>query len=291
MNCACVASPLRVSNPIVLIILAGLPFGLLWRMRRTLAILMLLLFAGVAEAEPVHFPSKTVGSVSAGPEISGWLYRPAGAGPFPAIVLAHTCGGVNEHTEMWAKRLVGWGYVVLAPDSFGPRGEKNVCARGNVVSGNMRVADMAGALDFLSAQPFVQHDRIGLIGHSHGGWTTVRSVQKNYGLAARGLRAAVAYYPSCTAAFDIHVDLPLLILIGDKDDWTPADSCRKLQAAGFDKPELVQVVYYPNARHSFDYNVPDRSAFGHRLGYDPAAAPDAEARTRTFFEKYLISRP
>ena len=98
-------------------------------MRRALAILLLLLSTGVAAAEPVHFPSKAVGSVSAGPEIPGWLYRPAGAGPFPAIVLAHTCGGVGEHTEMWARRLVGWGYVVVVPDSFGPRGRAECLCR------------------------------------------------------------------------------------------------------------------------------------------------------------------
>jgi len=259
-------------------------------MIRLLAIALLVLAAGSAQAQSVHFPSVAVANVAAGPEITGWLYRPSGAGPFPAIVLAHTCGGVNEQTDMWGKRLAGWGYVVVAPDSFGPRGEKNVCARGNLVSGNMRVADVAGAIDFLNAQPFVRKGQIGLIGHSHGGWTTVRAVQKNYGLAQRGLKAAVAYYPSCNAAFDTHVEVPLLILIGDRDDWTPADSCRKLQAAGFDRPDLVEAVYYPNARHSFDYNVPDRTAFGHRLGYDTAAAPDAEARTRAFFEKYLPTR-
>ena len=141
----------------------------------------------------------------------------------------------------------------------------------------------------LRSRTSIQRDRIGLIGHSHGGWTTVRAAQKNYGLAQRGLKAAVAYYPSCNAAFDTHVDVPLLILIGDKDDWTPADSCRKLQAAGFDKPDLVEAIYYPKARHSFDNNVPDRTAFGHRLGYDTAAAPDAEARTKAFFEKYLLN--
>jgi len=260
-------------------------------MRRFLAILLLILPLAAARAQSVSFPSVAVGNVTAGPEITGWLYRPSGAGPFPAIVLAHTCGGVSEHTGIWAKRLVGWGYVVLAPDSFAPRGEKNVCSRGGIVSGNMRVADVAGAIDFLNAQPFVRKGQIGLIGHSHGGWTAVRAAQRNYSLAQRGLKAAVAYYPSCSAAFDTHIDVPLLILIGDKDDWTPADSCRKLQAAGFDQPELVEAVYYPNARHGFDNNVPDRTAFGHRLGYDSTAAPDAEQRTKAFFEKYLITRP
>jgi dienelactone hydrolase len=31
-----------------------------------------------------------------------------------------------------------------------------------------------------------------------------------------------------------------------------------------------------------------RSVYGHHLGYDPVAAPDAEARTKAFFAKYLL---
>ena len=261
-------------------------------MRRVLAILLLILAAGVARAQTVRFPSVSVGNVAAGPELSGWLYRPSGAGPFPAIVLAHTCGGVSEHTTVWGKLLASWGYVTLAPDSFGPRGEKSVCGRGRVVTGQMRVADVAGALDYLNAQPFVRKNDIGLIGHSHGGWTVMRSVQANFGLAQHGLRAAVAYYPACSAQFDRNVSVPTLILIGDKDDWTPAADCRSLQAAGFAQPSLVEAVYYPNAYHSFDNRVPDRTITvadgkSHHLGYDSAAAPDAEARTRAFFDKYL----
>ncbi len=203
--------------------------------------------AAQAQAQAVRFPSVAVGNVAAGPELSASMYRPAGAGPFPAIVLAHSCSGITRHTEVWGKLLASWGYVVVTPDSFGPRGQKSVCTDGRAVSGNMRVADVAGALDFLATQPFVARERLGLIGHSHGGWTTVRSVQKTYGLAQRGLKAAVAYYPSCNPAFDRAVDVPLLILIGDKDDWTPAERCRQLQSAGLSRPDLVEAVYYPDA--------------------------------------------
>ena len=258
-----------------------------------LVIAFLVLLCGSASAQSVRFPSVAVGNSAAGPEISGWMYKPSGAGPFPGIVLAHTCGGVSPHTEVWGKLLASWGYVVVAPDSFAPRGEKSVCGRGNVVNGNMRVADVAGAIDFLNAQPFVRKGEIGLIGHSHGGWTAVRAVQKNYGLAGRGLKAAVAYYPSCAAQFDRDVAVPLLIMIGDKDDWTLAENCRKLQAAGFTQPSLVDVVYYPNAYHSFDNKAAgDRTITvadgkSHRLAYDTVAGPDAEARTRAFFAKYL----
>jgi dienelactone hydrolase len=261
-------------------------------MRHLLAIAFLVLLGGSASAQTVRFPGVAVGGSAAGPEISGWMYKPSGAGPFPGLVLAHTCAGVSPHTDVWGKLLASWGYIVVAPDSFGPRGEKSVCGRGNVVSGNTRVSDIAGAIAFLNAQPFVIRGDIGLIGHSHGGWTAVRAVQKSYDLVAHGLRAAVAYYPSCTQRFDRDVVMPLLILIGEKDDWTLADDCRKLQAAGFARPDLVEVVYYPNAYHSFDSKAADRTLIvadgkSHRLVYDPVAAPDAEARTRAFFTKYL----
>jgi dienelactone hydrolase len=267
-------------------------FALLCVMRLLLAILVLVLPVG-AFAESVRFPSVAVGNAAAGPQITGWIYRPSGAGPFPAIVLAHTCGGVSVHTEAWGKLLASWGYVVLAPDSFGPRGEKTVCGRDNTINATMRLADIAGALDYLNAQSYVRRGDIGLIGHSHGGWTVMRAVQDSYGLAARGLKAAVAYYPYCQPRSDGNVAVPLLILIGDKDDWTPADNCRRLQAAGFARPDLVQAVYYPNASHSFDNKAAgDRTVIvadgkSHRLAYDPAAAPDAEARTRAFFAKWL----
>ena len=254
-------------------------------MRLLVAILLLVLPVEVM-AENVRFPSVAVGNSPAGPELTGNIYRPTGR-PFPAIVLAHPCNGVSRRTDLWGKLISGWGYVVLAPDSFGPRGVTQVCTNGTIVSGTARVADIAGAMDYLNAQPFVRRGDIGLIGHSHGGWTTMRAVQKYFGLAGRGLKAAVAYYPACWAAFDTDVAVPLLILIGDKDDWTLADNCRRLQAAGFTHPELVQMVYYPDAYHSFDSKLQARSAYGHHLAYDPVAAPDAEARTKAFFDKLL----
>src|SRR3954471_15105984 len=104
-------------------------------MRCALAILLLVFAAGGARAETVRFASVAVGNVAAGPEISGTLYRPAGTGPFPAIVLAHPCSGVTEQTGVWGRLLASWGYVTVAPDSFGPRGEKSVCGRGRLITG------------------------------------------------------------------------------------------------------------------------------------------------------------
>ena len=88
-------------------------------MVRTLAIVLLILLGSPAWAQSVSFPSVTVGSSQAGPEVKGWIYKPSGNGPFPAIILAHSCAGTNAHTDVWGKLLVSWGYLVLAPDSFG----------------------------------------------------------------------------------------------------------------------------------------------------------------------------
>ncbi len=149
---------------------------------------------------------------------------------------------------------MSWGYLVLAPDSFGPRGTKAVCTTPGVVTPNMRVADIAGALDYLATRPDVVKGKIGIIGHSHGGSTVIRSAQKNFGLAQRGLAAGVAYYPGCSPQFDGGIDIPVLLLAGDKDDWTPADRCRTL-VSGLSRGGIVDAVYYPNAYHSFDSKV------------------------------------
>src|SRR5688572_33185335 len=119
-------------------------------MIRLFAIVLLVLLGGPAWAQSVSFPSVAVGSSPAGPEVKGRIYKPSGDGPFPAIILAHSCAGTNPHTDGWGKLLVSWGYLVLAPDSFGPRGTKAVCTTPGVVTPNMRVADIAGALDYLA---------------------------------------------------------------------------------------------------------------------------------------------
>ncbi len=260
-------------------------------MFRPIAFVLVLLVVGTARAQSVSFPSVTVGSSQGGAEIKGWVYRPAGNGPFSAIILAHSCAGVNPHTEVWAKLLVSWGYLVLSPDSFNPRGTRAVCTTPGTVTPNMRVADVAGALDYLTTRPDVVKGKVGFIGHSHGGSTAIRSSQATFGLNSRGLAAAVAYYPGCNPQFDTGIDVPLLLLAGDKDDWTPADRCRSMVSAQ-KRRGMVDAIYYPDAYHSFDSKQPDRTVPGaagrqHRLVYDTVGAPDAEARTRAFFAKYL----
>src|SRR5450432_3434050 len=56
-----------------------------------------------------------------GPQAGARLYAPEGGGPFPAIVLSHTSGVLQQHMFQWAQRLLVAGYVVLIVDHLGPR--------------------------------------------------------------------------------------------------------------------------------------------------------------------------
>ena len=66
----------------------------------------------VRQAKKLGIPVevKTEPSVS----LTGYLARPAGEEPRPAIVLLHPCFGISRAEEMWSDRLVSWGYVVLS---------------------------------------------------------------------------------------------------------------------------------------------------------------------------------
>ena len=102
--------------------------------------------------------------------------------------------------------------------------------------------------------------------------------------------AVLVVYALATARH-LGLSTTVLLLAGDKDDWTPADRCRTL-VSSLSRTGIVDAVYYPNAYHSFDSKVADRTVPGaagkqHHLAYDTAAAPDAEARTKAFFAKHL----
>jgi dienelactone hydrolase len=94
----------------------------------------------------------------------GYLARPMGAGPFPAVVILHGCSGFAEDVVAWADRVSHWGYAVLAVDSFGPRGVESACA-GSFFN---QPIDGYRALSFLADQPFVRAGRVAVMGFSLG---------------------------------------------------------------------------------------------------------------------------
>jgi dienelactone hydrolase len=262
---------------------------------RLLPILALLLLSGCATGSGVAFNAKQLNSSGASVTIRAELYRPAGDGPFPAVIVLHACNGVDPHQGMWARRLVDWGYVAIVPDSFGSRQVGSQCM-GGTVSGGKRASDVHGAAAYLRGLPFVRGDRIGMIGFSHGGWTVMKAVQSDImqNLDAPPLQAAVAYYPICSASEDVNLAVPTQVFIGELDDWTPADRCRaaKDYMTELKRPDLMTLTIYPGAYHGFDkagamQYVTGAGNIAHRLQYDGAANDDAAAKTHAFFDRLL----
>ncbi|HYZ23694.1 MAG TPA: dienelactone hydrolase family protein [Rhodopila sp.] len=153
----------------------------------------------------------------------GYLARPAGPGPFPAVVLLHWCSGFGPHDVAAAARLKSWGYVALALDSLG-----NSNRREQGGGAYPEAADAYAALHYLSGLGFVLPHRIAIMGYSMGAIAALDAVEAGSLKSAdhERFRAAVAYYPNCTGSSGV-MTVPTLILIGERDDWTPSAACKK----------------------------------------------------------------
>lgn len=217
--------------------------------------------------------------------LRGYLTRPPGEGPFPAIVALHGCAGVlSNDREAWPERLSSWGYVVLVVDSFGTRGIKDTCH--SLLSD--RVYDAYGALEFLLKDSSVDPRRIALMGFSAGGIATLEAVQLGGAerLMEHKFSVAIAYYPNCSVASG-DMAVPTLILIGELDDFSPVQKCREMMAQRSGKGSPVQLNVYEGARHAFDAEEfkTGVEAYGHRVEYNAAAADRSASDVHAFLEQ------
>jgi dienelactone hydrolase len=263
----------------------------LWCAARTLVVDAL-----AGPLERVEFESAILrGAILPGDGIQGYLAKPEGAGPFPAVIGLHGCAGMSDTTKRkLVDELVGWGYVVLLVDSFTTRGIDHACTGGRFpdIAGKRR-SDAYGALAFLASQTFVDPQRVAAVGFSQGGWVALLVADAvSFELFVRPsnlrFRAVVAFYPLCRAVAGPLV-IPTLILIGALDEWTPAADCsEKIDAWRTDGVAIEQVVY-PGVHHSFYYPElqPGRAMFGHWLEYNEEATTDATRRMREFLKRHL----
>jgi dienelactone hydrolase len=231
-----------------------------------------------------------------GDRLRGFLAKPEGDGPFPAVVALHGCSGLPEAVaQSVAERYVSWGYVILLVDSFTTRGIDHTCTPETYAALDIsrRMLDAYGALLFLARQPFVDAHRVAVAGASQGGMVTLsvaeeRSSQRFVNPSNLGFRVAVALYPGC-GVVGARPSIPTLILVGELDDWTPAEDCVRAVARWGDGGAPVQLVTYPGAHHAFDIQIlqPGEMMFGHRTEYNREATADARRRMRAFLADYL----
>lgn len=296
---------------------------------------------GTAASDPnpasvrVSFPSLDRRSDAAPVSVIGHWFAPQNAptpGPIRsdndrkgAVLLLHGCGGpynlrgelsirMREYTALLQAR----GLAVLVTDSFTGRNEKELCTQRigqRRIDQSHRRGDAWAALQWLAAQPGIDPDRIAVIGWSHGGSTVLSALdlrQAQWPRVGVVPAAAVAFYPGCSEALRQHAQpaSPLLLMMGDADDWTPARPCEQwaqpfIPAPGSMAKEQnaiaqVELKIYPGAFHNFDGTAPVRvradvpnglrPGAGVTTGGDPAARADAHQRLLDFLERTAVIR-
>ena len=170
---------------------------------------------GIASAAStqVRFPSlDDNGAGQPTTMLDGLLFLPPGDARHPAVIFLNGCSGlgsagaISPREMEWATIINSLGSTVLMVNSFAPRGIVNTCS--------MRVTDPArwfdlmekrkrdalGALRYLQSQPYVQSDKVAVIGWSQGGGVVLMLLNTNNArLPAEAppasFRAAVAFYP------------------------------------------------------------------------------------------------
>jgi carboxymethylenebutenolidase len=205
---------------------------------------------------------------------SAALFRPAGSGPFPAVLLVEGWWTPGPWEQATAERLAADGYLVLLVDPA--RGERPADrdAMHAVMTGppgERVLAGLRAACAWLLAREDVRARRIAVVGARMGGRDALHLAGEP------GVAAAVSWYgvpPSKPGA------APALAFFGGQDMGPSIDDARRFEAAA--RGTATQVRVYPDAQHGF---ADPKNSWG---GYDEKAARDSWARATAFLEAWLV---
>lgn len=213
--------------------------------------------------------------------VTGELHRPDGNGPFPAVVLMPPCGNLSKQAEAAdAARYRALGYALLVVDSYGPRNITDGCTGTQAGVSVDLVMDAYGALLHLATLPFIDAERIAVVGYSKGATAVLAAVLFDgpERLFDRGFRAAVAYSPACEGAVG-DLGVPTLIFSAGLDEMNPPKWCRTIMERRRKLGPEPRLVVYGGVNHGFQLDQPARNFYGYRLRYDEAAARAAWSET------------
>jgi carboxymethylenebutenolidase len=248
--------------------------------------LALALAAGLAPAargaevteEMVKFPG------GAGP-IAGYLARPQGPGPFPAVLVIHEWWGLTDWVKENARRLAEQGYVALAVDLYGGKvtadpGEAHELMR--ALDDGEAIADLKGAVAFLGARPEVAPGhKLASIGWCMGGKYARLIAQESAAVGPTVIcYGSVATEPNQVARLK---GKPVLGIFGADDRGIPADKVRQFEAALKAQGNPVDMHIYEGAGHGFMRPGGPQHAAG------PAA--DAWKQIDAFLKRTLAAAP
>ena len=234
-------------------------------------------------------PSKPEIVDSLGFNVSNKVVKPAGDGPFPAVVLIHTSGGLaNDHIKRHAQNLLTKGYVVYIQDSMSPRGFRVIGDTPRSMWPPTGVKDAYEALDFLSKQSFVDKNRIYEAGMSWGGFVATLLGSKTYAEvngAQQRFRATVSFYSTCNyGPFKLvndDTDIPVLMLLAGADKELTHGNCFKDLEGFKSKGMPVDFHIYEGIGHGWDKMGETQLGYI----YNEEITKDSFNRMVEFFEK------
>jgi dienelactone hydrolase len=227
--------------------------------------------------------------------IGGALFKPAGAGPFPAVVYMTGCGGIDGPLLRVTQKtiidhLLAKGVAILIVDSFIPRNEPGgVCPNlGPLDEAKATEYATRGSNDALAAvavlkgKSEIDAKHIFLAGFSLGGTSSLLAIDsKNAASRDRSIAGVIAYYPFCYDG--VSPSVPVLVMMGDKDDWTPAAKCQAVTGK-----TNFEIVVYPGITHAFNQPAEKpRDYLGHHLVYDEKATQDSQQRADAFIAAHM----
>ena len=227
------------------------------------------------KAKYVSYPSAGGNSGT----MRGYLVQPAGAGPFPAVIVIHENRGLNPYIEDVARRVAVAGFLALAPDGLAPVGGYP----GNDDDGRTLQAGLDPAklrTDLLNSAHFIRthalsSGKLGAIGFCYGGGIV------NFLAATMGadLQAGVPYYGVATAAGNVdRIKAALLCHLAENDPRVNATYPAfetALRAANVS----YEIHTYRGTQHGFHNNSTPR--------YDETAATLSWERTIAHLKKHL----
>lgn len=139
----------------------------------------------------------------------------------PAVLYLHGCGGLIRGGLGYRLMLMNAGFAIFEPDAFARPG--HTCEGSSI---KKRREEIVYALSQIRQLPWVDHDRIILMGNSEGGRTV--AVWDEPGFAAHVVLASNCgpFRNPAAAAPRAPATVPVLAVVGAKDELLSGSSCR-----------------------------------------------------------------
>jgi len=210
-------------------------------------------------------------------KMRGYLVKPAGDGPFPAVLVVHENRGLNPYIEDVARRAAVEGFLALAPDGLSPIGgypgnDDDGKVMQKSLDKDKLFTDMLNSARFLKVHKF-SNGKLGATGFCYGGGV-VNNLAVRMGT---DLNAGVPFYGRAAATEDVaKIQAPLMIQYAENDPRVNASGEEYRKALEANKKEFVMYTY-EGTRHGFHNNsTPNQEQ-----------AKIAWERTISFFKKHL----